>query len=39
MVENFGSDIYTIATDYNFGQLSADWVRVLADENDANVQL
>lgn len=37
MVENFGSDIYTIAADYNFGQLSADWVRVLADENDANV--
>ncbi|MGB9966393.1 urea ABC transporter substrate-binding protein [Halobacterium hubeiense] len=37
MIENFGSDIYTIAADYNFGQLSADWVRVLADENNANV--
>ncbi len=37
MVEEFGSDIYTIAADYNFGQLSADWVRVLANENDANV--
>ncbi|WP_247006031.1 urea ABC transporter substrate-binding protein [Halorientalis litorea] len=35
--EEFGPDIYTIAADYNFGQLSADWVRVLANENDANV--
>ncbi len=37
MIENFGSRIYTIAADYNFGQLSADWVRVIADENDAEV--
>jgi branched-chain amino acid transport system substrate-binding protein len=37
MINNFGSEIYTIAADYNFGQLSADWVRVLADENDAEV--
>ncbi|RXK51561.1 urea ABC transporter substrate-binding protein [Halorientalis pallida] len=37
LVEEYGSDIYTIAADYNFGQLSADWVKVLADENDANV--
>ncbi|MFB6173689.1 MAG: urea ABC transporter substrate-binding protein [Halobacteriales archaeon] len=37
MIENFGSKIYTIAADYNFGQLSADWVRVIADENDAEV--
>jgi len=37
LVEEFGSDIYTIAADYNFGQLSADWVKVLANENDANV--
>jgi branched-chain amino acid transport system substrate-binding protein len=35
--EEFGPEIYTIAADYNFGQLSADWVRVLADENDAEV--
>mgnify|MGYP000017655658 CR=1 FL=1 len=35
--EEFGEDIYIIAADYNFGQLSADWVRVLADENDANI--
>ncbi len=37
LVEEFGPDIYTIAAYYNFGQLSADWVKVLADENDANV--
>ncbi|QCC46344.1 urea ABC transporter substrate-binding protein [Halobellus limi] len=37
LVEEFGPRIYTIAADYNFGQLSADWVRVLADENDAEV--
>jgi branched-chain amino acid transport system substrate-binding protein len=37
LVEEFGTDIYTIAADYNFGQLSADWVKVLADENGANV--
>jgi branched-chain amino acid transport system substrate-binding protein len=35
--EEFGPNIYTIAADYNFGQLSADWVKVLANENDANV--
>ncbi|WP_254832661.1 urea ABC transporter substrate-binding protein [Haloglomus salinum] len=35
--EEYGPEIYTIAADYNFGQLSADWVKVLADENDAEV--
>ena len=35
--EEFGPRIYTIAADYNFGQLSADWVKVLANENDAEV--
>jgi len=37
LVDEYGTDIYTIAADYNFGQLSADWVKVLADENGANV--
>jgi len=37
LVEEFGPEIYTIAADYNFGQLSADWVKVLADENGAEV--
>jgi len=37
LVDEFGTDIYTIAADYNFGQLSADWVKVLAEENGATV--
>jgi branched-chain amino acid transport system substrate-binding protein len=37
LVEEFGPRIYTIAADYNFGQLSADWVKVLANENNAEV--
>ena len=37
LVDEYGPRIYTIAADYNFGQLSADWVKVLADENDAEV--
>lgn len=28
MVKNYGKRIYTIAADYNFGQITADWVRV-----------
>lgn len=37
LVEEYGTRIYTVAADYNFGQLSADWVKVLADENGAEV--
>jgi branched-chain amino acid transport system substrate-binding protein len=37
LVEEYGPKIYTIAADYNFGQLSADWVKVLANENGAEV--
>ncbi|TQQ80549.1 urea ABC transporter substrate-binding protein [Halonotius roseus] len=29
--------IYTVAPDYNFGQISADWVEIIAQENDAEV--
>lgn len=29
--------IYTVAPDYNFGQISADWVNVIAEENNAEV--
>lgn len=29
MVEKFGKRVYTIAADYNFGQLSAEWTRDL----------
>ncbi|MFC7027150.1 urea ABC transporter substrate-binding protein [Halomicroarcula sp. GCM10025324] len=37
MTNEFGSDIYTIAADYNFGQLSADWVEILAEDMGATV--
>ncbi len=37
MIEEYGPEIYTIAADYNFGQISGDWVRILAEENGAEV--
>lgn len=37
LVEEFGDRIFTVAADYNFGHLSADWVEILAAENDADV--
>ena len=37
LIDKFGTDIYTIAADYNFGQLSADWVEILAEDMGANV--
>jgi len=37
MVNNYGNTIYTIAADYNFGQISAKWVKKLAQELDAEV--
>ncbi len=33
MMEKFGKNVYTIAADYNFGQLSAEWVRNIVKEN------
>jgi branched-chain amino acid transport system substrate-binding protein len=30
MIKNFGPKIYTLAADYNFGQLSAAWTRAVA---------
>ncbi|MBF5007137.1 urea ABC transporter substrate-binding protein [Diaphorobacter caeni] len=32
MVEKFGKKVYVIAADYNFGQISADWNRMLLKE-------
>ncbi len=32
MIETYGLNGYTIAADYNFGQITADWVRVAAEE-------
>ncbi|WP_181049167.1 urea ABC transporter substrate-binding protein [Methylobacterium sp. 190mf] len=33
MMEKFGKRVYTIAADYNFGQISAEWVRSIVKEN------
>jgi len=33
MMETYGSNVYTIAADYNFGQISAEWVRNIVAEN------
>jgi branched-chain amino acid transport system substrate-binding protein len=33
MMEKFGKRIYTIAADYNFGQISAEWVRNIVKDN------
>ncbi|HEY0789619.1 MAG TPA: urea ABC transporter substrate-binding protein [Chthoniobacterales bacterium] len=33
MMEKFGKRIYTIAADYNFGQISAEWVRNIVKQN------
>lgn len=33
MIEKYGPKIYTIAADYNFGQISAKWVRVIAEKS------
>lgn len=32
MMEEFGPRVYTIAADYNFGQISAEWVRQIVEE-------
>ncbi|MCE5281032.1 MAG: urea ABC transporter substrate-binding protein [Deltaproteobacteria bacterium] len=32
MMEKYGKKVYTIAADYNFGQLSAEWVRMIVKE-------
>ena len=37
LVSEYGPRIFTIAADYNFGHLSADWVDILAAEHGAEV--
>ena len=32
MMEKYGKNVYTIAADYNFGQISAEWVRQIVKE-------
>src|SRR3984885_996729 len=33
LMQKFGNRVYTIAADYNFGQISAQWVRNIVKEN------
>lgn len=33
MMQKYGKKVYTIAADYNFGQISAEWVRNIVKEN------
>ena len=33
MMETYGTNVYTIAADYNFGQISAEWVRNIVADN------
>lgn len=37
LIEEYGDEIYTVAADYNFGQLSGDWVKIIAEEHGAEV--
>ncbi|MTT32184.1 urea ABC transporter substrate-binding protein [Terrilactibacillus sp. BCM23-1] len=37
MIKNFGPKVYTIAADYNFGQISAKWVEKTVKENGGQV--
>lgn len=32
MMEEYGPNVYTIAADYNFGQISAEWVREIVEQ-------
>ena len=32
MMEKYGPNVYTIAADYNFGQISAEWVRQIVEQ-------
>jgi len=37
MMEKYGKKVYTIAADYNFGQISAEWVRNIVKENGGQI--
>jgi len=37
MMEKYGKRVYTIAADYNFGQISAEWTRELVTENGGEI--
>ena len=37
MMEKYGKRVYTIAADYNFGQISAEWTRNLVEKNGGEI--
>ncbi len=37
MMEKYGKRVYILAADYNFGQISAEWVRKFVKENDGEL--
>ncbi|NTZ20426.1 urea ABC transporter substrate-binding protein [Paenibacillus sp. JMULE4] len=37
MIKKYGPNIYTIAADYNFGQITAQWVKKTAEENGGKI--
>ncbi|MEX0430226.1 urea ABC transporter substrate-binding protein [Spiribacter insolitus] len=37
MMEKYGPNVYTIAADYNFGQISAEWVREIVEEEGGSM--
>jgi urea transport system substrate-binding protein len=37
LIKQYGPKIYTIAADYNFGQITAQWVKKVAEENGGKV--
>jgi branched-chain amino acid transport system substrate-binding protein len=37
MMEKYGKKVYTLAADYNFGQISAEWVRKIVKENGGEI--
>jgi branched-chain amino acid transport system substrate-binding protein len=37
MMEKYGKRVYTIAADYNFGQISAEWTRKLVEKNGGEI--
>ncbi|MFC5652294.1 urea ABC transporter substrate-binding protein [Paenibacillus solisilvae] len=37
LIKEYGPNIYTIAADYNFGQITAQWVKKVAEENGGKI--
>jgi branched-chain amino acid transport system substrate-binding protein len=37
LMEKYGKKFYTIAADYNFGQISAEWVKKIVEENGGEI--